>query len=263
MTSPSTTIAEQQKAIQKEYRQQAATWGKAQINPHLQWVVDQLDLEPSHEVLDVAAGTGLFSRTVAPRVAHVTASDITPEMLEQGRLQAQASGLTNVTFEQAAAEQLPFPDESFDLVISRYSVHHFLKPAVVLREMGRVCKRSGSVVVVDMVADEDPELAARQNHYETVADATHTRTLSPSELIRECTAGGLTVNKFLTREVPMVFDEWQAYLKKDAEPKRLIREALERDLAGSKTPTGFRPFIDDDGRLTFIHTWGLAVCRRT
>lgn len=262
-TNPSNTVAEQQAAIRQEYKQQAATWGKAKINPHLQWVVDQLDLDPAHKVLDVAAGTGLFSRTVAPRVAHVTASDITPEMLEQGRLAAEADGITNVTFQQAPAEDLPFANASFDIVISRYAVHHFLKPVVVLKEMARVCKPDGTVVIVDMVSDENAELSARQNHFETIADTTHTRTLSPSELVRECTAAGLTMKKYLSREVPMDFDQWQAYLQKDAEPKRIIRAALEKDLAGTPTPTGFRPYISSEGKLTFIHTWGLIVCQHT
>ena len=135
-------------------------------------MVDQLPLSPRSEVIDVAAGTGLFGRAVAPAVARVTAVDITPEMIEQGRRRAEQDGIPNMVWRQGAAEDLPFPDESFDLAITRYSIHHFVDPAAVLREMGRICRPDGTVVAVDMVSDEDPAVAARQDALETAMDPT-------------------------------------------------------------------------------------------
>ena len=143
-------VLEQQKAIRDEYRQQAPRWGKAEISEHLRWVVDQLPLSPQSEVVDVAAGTGLFGRAVAPAVARVTAVDITPEMIAQGRRRAEADGIPNLVWRQGEAESLPFPDESFDLAITRYSIHHFVDPSAVLREMARTCRPDGTIVAVDM-----------------------------------------------------------------------------------------------------------------
>jgi ubiquinone/menaquinone biosynthesis C-methylase UbiE len=103
----SDSISAQQQAIRQEYRQQAPRWGKLEIGEHLLWVVDQLPLSPQSEVVDVAAGTGLFGRALAPRVARVTAVDITPEMIEQGRQRAQQDGIANMVWQQGEAEALP------------------------------------------------------------------------------------------------------------------------------------------------------------
>ena len=74
-----------------------------------------LELDDSLSVLDVAAGTGLVAREIAPHVKTVVALDSTPEMLEQGRQQAATAGLANLEFEQGDAQRLPYPSDCFDL----------------------------------------------------------------------------------------------------------------------------------------------------
>src|SRR5690242_1054452 len=105
------SIRSQHDAIREEYRVQAPKWAVAAIGQHLEWVVDQIDLKPDQEALDVAAGTGLFSLAISSRVAHVSAVDITPEMIEAGRKKAAENGATNITFQLGAAESLPFPSD--------------------------------------------------------------------------------------------------------------------------------------------------------
>src|SRR5258705_9939956 len=179
----------QQKAIRDEFRQQAPRWGKFEISEHLRWVVEQLPLSPQSEVVDVAAGTGLFGRAVAPAVARVTAVDITPEMIEEGRRRAEEDGIANMTWRQGEAEALPFPDESFDLAITRYSIHHFVDPSAGLREMGRTCRRDGTIVAVDMGSDEDPAEASRQGAPGEMMSPTHPCVPSPSRLGRAAPGG--------------------------------------------------------------------------
>ena len=253
-------LTQQHQAIREEYKHQAAFWGKAAVSAHLTWVAQQLELAPHLAVLDVAAGTGLFSQAIAAHVARITALDITPEMLEQGRVQARQNEVSNITFQQGAAEDLPFPRDSFDLVMTRYTVHHFLHPTAVLKEMTRVCRAGGTVVVVDMVASEDPEIAARQNHLERLADPTHTKMLSPSVLIACFAEAQLHLDKHLSHDVEMTFDQWQSHMPADAEARQVIRRALEDEIAGAGE-TGFRPFLAD-GTLKFVHTWGVVIGRK-
>jgi ubiquinone/menaquinone biosynthesis C-methylase UbiE len=253
----SSAVARQHEAIREEYRRQAPRWGRMDISDHLQWVVDRLPLSRHTEVIDVAAGTGLFSRAVAPSVARVTAVDLTPEMIEHGRQRAQQDGIANMVWQQGTAEDLPFPDATFDVAITRFSIHHFVEPATVLREMGRVCRAGGGVVAVDMVSDENHTIAARQDELETVMDPTHTSVLSPSRLIAAAAAAGLNVQEFLTRDVPMNFDLWQSHIPADASSRRTVRQAVEREIAGGD-PTGMRPFVRD-GILCFTHVWGVLI----
>src|SRR6476620_7517703 len=76
---------------------------------------------PGTRVLDVAAGTGNAAIPAAHAGAHVTATDLTPELLEAGRRRAEAAGV-ELDWLEADAEHLPFADESFDLVMSSIGV---------------------------------------------------------------------------------------------------------------------------------------------
>jgi ubiquinone/menaquinone biosynthesis C-methylase UbiE len=257
IVSQSEVVLEQQRAIREEYRKQAPSWGTYDIDEDLRWVVEQLPLSPSQSVLDVAAGSGLFGRALAHRVASVTAVDITPEMIDEGRRRAKADGIDNLRFELGSAEALPFADESFDLVMSRYAIHHFADPQTVLREMSRVCKGGGLVVNVDMVACENPAVRTYQNDVERMMDATHTMMLSPSQLVQTTTEAGLTMVTYLSRDVRVKFDEWQPHVSPDSDAYRSSRQALEAELSGGNV-TGMQPFVDG-GELYFIHVWGVMI----
>jgi len=107
-------------------------------------LVEACAIGPGMCVLDVAAGTGNASIPAAQRGARVTASDLTPELLEAGRRRAQAEGL-ELEWVEADAEDLPFEDGSFDVVMSSigamFAPHH----QDVADELVRVCRRGGTV----------------------------------------------------------------------------------------------------------------------
>jgi len=94
-------------------------------------------------VLDLASGTGEPSISLAMHVGpkgHVTALDLSPDLLKVAEQRAQARGLTNFSTQQADAQELPFPDQSFDLVTSRFGVMFFAQPEKALREVNRVLR---------------------------------------------------------------------------------------------------------------------------
>ena len=99
--------------------------------------------KPGMKVLDLASGTGEPAISVAERVGsegHVTALDLSSELLQIASGRAQQRGLTNFSTQQADAQQLPFPDQSFDLVTSRFGVMFFPDCEKALREVHRVLK---------------------------------------------------------------------------------------------------------------------------
>jgi SAM-dependent methyltransferase len=107
-------------------------------------LVEACGVGPGMRVLDVAAGTGNASLPAAQAGADVTASDLTPELLEAGRRRAEAEGLA-LEWVQADAEHLPFEDESFDVVMSSigamFAPHH----QEVADELARVCRPGGTI----------------------------------------------------------------------------------------------------------------------
>ena len=103
-------------------------------------LVEGLAIGAGTRVLDVAAGTGNASIPAAQAGAHVTAGDLTPELLEAGRARAAAAG-AELDWVEADAERLPFDDESYDVVMSAIGVmfapHHQLAADELVREAAR------------------------------------------------------------------------------------------------------------------------------
>jgi ubiquinone/menaquinone biosynthesis C-methylase UbiE len=101
-------------------------------------------------------------------------------MLDQARKGAQEQQLTNVSWQQGDVTQLPYPDAHFSVVSSRFVFHHLEQPLIVLREMVRVCKPGGRIVVADMAPA--PEKADALNAEERLRDPSHVRALPEQEL---------------------------------------------------------------------------------
>lgn len=131
-------------------------------------------------VLDVACGPGLVACALAPHAAHVTGLDMTPRMLEEARSLAARTGVTNVTWDIGTASSLPYADDAFSIVVTRYSLHHLADPAVALHEMFRVCRPGGRVVVADLSIPSPQGL--RFDAVEQWRDPSHVHALSPAEL---------------------------------------------------------------------------------
>jgi ubiquinone/menaquinone biosynthesis C-methylase UbiE len=107
-------------------------------------LVEACGIGSGMRVLDVAAGTGNASLPAAQTGAEVTASDLTPELLEAGRRRAEAEGLT-LEWAEADAERLPFGDESFDVVMSSIGAMFAPRHQDVADELVRVCRPGGTI----------------------------------------------------------------------------------------------------------------------
>lgn len=151
--------------------------------------------------LDVACGPGLVACHFAPLVAHITGLDITPEMIRQAEQAQTDRGLTNMTWRVGSADPLPFADAAFSLVITRYSFHHFRRPAAVLTEMVRVCRPGGRVLVADVAQPADK--VAGYDEIEWLRDPSHVHALSRDEFAGLFAASGLGSVQFAEYKVEM------------------------------------------------------------
>ncbi len=132
-------------------QRQQATWASgdfAVIGTTLQIVGETLaeavDVRAGERVLDVAAGNGNATLAAARRFAQVTSTDYVPSLLDKGRERARAEGL-DVQFEVADAEELPFDDGSFDVVLSTFGAMFTPDHARPAGEMLRVARSGGRI----------------------------------------------------------------------------------------------------------------------
>ena len=144
-------------------------------------------------LLDIATGGGHTALAFAPRVRAVVASDLTPAMLAAAAAFIRSQGATNVRYEPADAEALPFAAASFDIVTTRIAPHHFPNPRQYVREVARVLRPGGLFVLNDTMAPEDAELDAFMNRFEQWRDPSHVRAHTLAEWCGWVEAAGMRV----------------------------------------------------------------------
>ena len=186
-----------------------AGWKQANA-PDLGWLVVALDPAPTDHALDVGTGGGHAALALAPAVASVAAIDPTPEMLAVASRIAAERGIANVSFTRATAEALPFPDASFDVAISRFSIHHWPQPEPAFREIGRVVRPGGRLALVDMLAPEDGPLDTFLNAVELLRDPSHARSLRASEWLSLLGAAGFSARLERAWELEHDVETWLA-----------------------------------------------------
>jgi len=249
--------------VQQEFAKQAATFEDPRYSfadrRLMRWMLTHVPGEPGALVLDVAGGTGHVARAYADTAALAVVLDLTREMLAAGRREAQAAALRNLLFVLGDAARMPFLDETFDLVVSRFAVHHFAQPAEQIGEMVRVCRPGGRVAVVDLVA-ADGELATKQNQLERVRDPSHTRALPIWELSQLLEQRATTVVHQVFHDQALSVERWLSQAKTPAEIGHAVRAQLEAELDGD-APTGMRPVVHGDV-LHLTQRWAILVAEK-
>ena len=102
-------------------------------------------ISPGDLVLECACGTGMLSAVIAEKGGRLTATDYSKKMLEKARKNLRA--YPDVRFETADITKLPYPDSSFDCVVAGNVIHLLDEPLTALRELDRVCRPDGRLVV--------------------------------------------------------------------------------------------------------------------
>lgn len=207
-------------------------------------------LTGNERVLDIATGPGYIAEAFARAAREVVGVDLTDAMLAIARERTTERGVPNVSFRAADAQNLPFENGAFDVVVCRLALHHLQNPLEVLREMARVCRAGGTVLVEDIYASEFPERSAYQDRWEILRDPSHVRTLPISELLRLFGKAGLETDSVttaddLTPEVERWLATTKASAERAAEVRRLLEDDRRQDLSGT------RPFQDATGQFFF------------
>src|SRR5882757_9386245 len=180
--------------VQERFGAFAATY--ATSRPHAEGnsllrLVELAAPQPAWTALDIATGAGHVALALAPHLAHVVASDLTPQMLGVARGLARDRNIVNMSVADVRAEALPFADATFELVTCRIAPHHFDDVRAFVTESARVLRPGGLFGLVENVSP-DPSMmegdaaalaaaADEYNAFEKLRDPSHRRCLTLAE----------------------------------------------------------------------------------
>lgn len=217
-------------SVREQFSQHADYY--AQSSAHAQGdtldvILKFADPKGTENTLDIATGTGFTAFALAPKVSHVVATDLTPEMVNKASDLTLEQAIENVTFSVAAAESLPFANASFDLVTCRLAPHHFQDVPKFLCEVHRVLRTDGLFCLVDSVSPESEKLITWQNHVEKLRDNSHVYGYPPSQWNKMITDSGFEIGDTAhTRNAQMSFLWWVRPQQNPPEVVQEIRDAF-------------------------------------
>jgi ubiquinone/menaquinone biosynthesis C-methylase UbiE len=251
-------------AIQKQFTKTAeafSTFAMRDTPEVLKEKVEFAKPQPTDVALDIACGPGAFALAIAPRVRFVRGVDLTPEMLRRASAYQAEKQILNAAFVRGDAEQLPFPAGTFDLVSCQCAFHHLPKPQVVLREMVRVSKPEGRLLIIDPLAPESDSKNEIYNRIEVLRDPTHTLTLRLTEFLRLFDEDGLEILRQSLRRRPRSFNNWMMRGGQAPGTKRYLetRKLMEDSIAGDRA--GFSAQAQGED-IQIVHNEGLFLLTR-
>jgi SAM-dependent methyltransferase len=178
---------------------------------------------PGARALDLGCGSGHAAFPLAPLVGSVVACDLSEAMLAVVAEEATRRRVGNLTTQQASVEALPFASESFDLVVTRFSAHHWTHVRAGLDELRRVLRPNGLAVVIDAIAPPAPLLNTWLQALELLRDPSHVRNYTLDEWRELLRAAGLSPAPPTTYRLRLDFASWIGRMRTAPELVAAIR----------------------------------------
>jgi ubiquinone/menaquinone biosynthesis C-methylase UbiE len=237
------------KSSREQFNKQAALYATSPVHrfgPSLPILVEMAAPESADVVLDVATGSGNTALTLAPHVLKVIGLDVASAMLEQARVRAETENVRNVDFLPGSAEELPFSDAEFSLVVSRHAPHHFHRLDRFLREVRRVLKASGRFVLADQISPS-AQVADWVDRWERTRDPSHfrQRTVAEWRELTEAIGFSWVSHQLVPYELP--FDWWVKQAGCEEETKQKLEHQAGTADEVVRREMGIK--FDDSGRI--------------
>jgi ubiquinone/menaquinone biosynthesis C-methylase UbiE len=235
---------EHQQRVISQFTLQAKPFAEHQAHSQresFESIRDLAALTGVERVVDCCCGPGLVSCYLADYAQEVVGVDLTQAMIDQARASAAEKGLDRVSFQTGNAAALPFADGEFDVAVSRYAFHHLENPEAAFREMVRVTRPGGRIIVADVALPLAKR--ARYDAFEKRRDPSHTQALTLEELFYLGERAGLGEVTIRTYGVPMTVDSLIDSSFPDPADRTVLREMMQADVGVDEL--GFNARLED------------------
>lgn len=216
-------------AVERQFGSVAQNYSTSEVHARgedLSQMVRFAGLSGSERLLDAGCGAGHTALAFAPHVAQVIACDLSTAMLEQVERLAHERGCANIITRRGDVENLPFEKAALDMVVSRYSAHHWAHPLAALREFARVLPAGGRCILSDIVAPEAPLLDTFLQSIELLRDPSHVRDYSEAQWLAMFQQAGFEVEIVYRWDLRLDFESWIARMKTPPAHVTAIRSLL-------------------------------------
>lgn len=203
-------------------------------------------LPQAPRILDLGCGGGHVSYAVAPFAQEVVAYDLSTDMLEVVQQTAVQQQFHHIHTQQGAAEQLAFEDQQFDMVITRFSAHHWHHVGQAMQEIYRVLKPSGQVIIIDTISTGRVVLDTFIQTMEMIRDLSHVRNYTVAEWVQFAEQAKLNPIQIEKQKLALDFSSWVARMRTPlmaVETIRYLQQGVSSEIASYYA-------IQEDGSFT-------------
>jgi ubiquinone/menaquinone biosynthesis C-methylase UbiE len=220
-------------SVESRFSQVAADYATSAVHRYgleFEAILDLAAPTGTEQVLDAGCGPGHTALTLAPHVHEVIALDLSQAMLAQGRRLARSQGITNVSFRTGDVEELPFDDGAFDLIVTRFSAHHWPAPETALSEFRRTLRTDGAtpgrLLLADVVSFDDYTTDTHLQSIELLRDPSHIRDHTTGQWVEMFIAEGFQADVRFTWQLRLDFQSWVTRMRTPGDVVETIRKVL-------------------------------------
>jgi len=251
------------KKVQKQFNRQANEYARTTQAKDVRAMAGLVRLtktNDSSQTLDVACGPGRLTMAFANQAKRATGLDVTDNLLGIGRAEARKLGIDNIEFTNGSALDLPFEDDTFDTVSCRAAFHHFSEPEQVLKEMARVLKPQGEILIADILGSEDTGTAAHHDALEQLCDPSHVRCISKTDFQKLFDVTGLEVTSSRFGTMDYEVEQWMIHGGPSESQKDEIKSRFKQSIVSDQTGLDVR---EEDGAIKFSHQTAVFVLKHS
>ena len=181
---------------------------------HLSLLLDLVEGGKSNKILDIGTGTGYLAFPLAEKfpAASVCGIDIADVIVEKNNATVKEKGIRNLSFEVFDGLEYPFPDESFDLIVTRYAFHHFPDIVDAVRQMSRILIKGGKVLISDPMRNEKDDNGVIDSFMRVKKDG-HIQFYSSNELDKLFIDSGFTKERQVITDMKFPFAQQSEYIE--------------------------------------------------